>query len=183
MVFGRKNITVDIVKHEHANMESFPFRYGMHFEKTTQLDLFNCRNYSWQIYEKKFEVEANFVSQKNQIETGRFVIKVTKYPNPKVKTVMRDDTETEFHLSSLIKSLRENGEISPADLIDWHPLYLSGQANTFAKFAALFYEKKQNSRNKNIAKILSQAKDAASEKYKILLITKEQELLRTKSCK
>ena len=165
-------------------MESFPFRYGMHFEKTTQLDLFNCRNYSWQIYEKKFEVEANFVSQKNQIETGRFVIKVTKYPNPKVKTVMRDDTETEFHLSSLIKSLRENGEISPADLIDWHPLYLSGQANTFAKFAALFYEKKQNSRNKNIAKILSQAKDAASEKYKILLITKEQELLRTKkSCK
>lgn len=41
MAFEKSKFIVDVVKHEHANMDSLPFRYGIHFEKTVQLDLFN----------------------------------------------------------------------------------------------------------------------------------------------
>ena len=59
MRYGSSKL-VDVVKHEHA-MDSFPFRYGIHYEKTTALDLFNCKNYEWQEFEVKFKVDANFV--------------------------------------------------------------------------------------------------------------------------
>ena len=45
---GKPEILVDIVKHEHANMDSFPFRYGIHYERNTKLQLFNCENHEWQ---------------------------------------------------------------------------------------------------------------------------------------
>ena len=95
MAFEKSRFVADVVKHEHANMDSFPFRYGIHFEKTVQLDLFNCKNFVWQEKDIKFEVEANFIGNDAKIENGLFIIRYTDYPNPKVVTVMRNEIETE----------------------------------------------------------------------------------------
>ena len=113
MKYGSPKLLVDVVKHEHANMDSFPFRYGIHFERTTRLDLFNCKNYEWQEFEVKFKVEANFVGKNGVIEKGIFIIMYTDFPNPKVVTVIREGIETEIHLSSLLKSLRKANTITP----------------------------------------------------------------------
>ena len=50
MVFGSTNLTVDVVAHHHANLDSFPFRYGIHYPKTTALNLYDCEDYEWEIH-------------------------------------------------------------------------------------------------------------------------------------
>ena len=60
MIFGSQNLTVDVVAHHHANLDSFPFRYGIHFPKTTALKLYDCKDYEWEIHNKKFKVLAKF---------------------------------------------------------------------------------------------------------------------------
>lgn len=60
MIFGSTNLTVDVVAHHHANLDSFPFRYGIHYPKTTALNLYDCENYEWEIHNKKFKVSAKF---------------------------------------------------------------------------------------------------------------------------
>ena len=182
MKYGSPKLLVDVVKHEHANMDSFPFRYGIHFERTTILDLFNCKNYEWQEFEVKFKVEANFVGKNGAIEKGIFIIMYTDFPNPKVVTVMREGIETEIHLSSLLKSLRKANTITPQKLIELHPLYIAGEANTFEKLAARLYSAENSTAlsNEELEAIKIEAKREAEEDYKknLLELEKENERIR-----
>ena len=41
MDFGKDIILVDVVKHEHANMDSFPLRYKKHFSVNQEIKLIN----------------------------------------------------------------------------------------------------------------------------------------------
>ncbi len=173
MKYGSSKLLVDVVKHEHANMDSFPFRYGIHYEKTTALDLFNCKNYEWQEFEVKFKVDANFVGNNGNVEKGIFIIRYTEYPNPKVVTVMRHGIETEIHLSSLLSSLRKENKITPQKLIELHPYYISGEANTFEKLAQKLYSK--NISNQELEKIKNDAKQQAEENYRKTLLELENE--------
>tara|TARA_B110000503_G_scaffold119813_1_gene181938 strand:- start:66 stop:1013 length:948 start_codon:yes stop_codon:yes gene_type:complete len=177
MKYGSPKLLVDVVKHEHANMDSFPFRYGIHFERTTRLDLFNCKNYEWQEFEVKFKVEANFVGKNGVIEKGIFIIMYTDFPNPKVVTVIREGIETEIHLSSLLKSLRKANTITPQKLMDLHPLYIAGEANTFEKLAARLYSgnNKTTIANDELETIKIEAKRQAEEDYKKTLLELEKE--------
>ena len=177
MKYGSPKLLVDVVKHEHANMDSFPFRYGIHFERTTRLDLFNCKNYEWQEFEVKFKVEANFVGKNGVIEKGIFIIMYTDFPNPKVVTVIREGIETEIHLSSLLKSLRKANTITPQKLMDLHPLYIAGEANTFEKLAARLYSgnNKTTIANDELETIKMEAKRQAEEDYKKTLLELEKE--------
>ena len=109
-MFGAQSLYADVVQHHHANLDSFPFRYGIHFSKTTSLKIFNCRNYKWQVNGEKFEVLADFVGKNEKIESGLFILAITDFPNPRVVTVMRNDVEAEFFLSKLLRSLRESGK-------------------------------------------------------------------------
>lgn len=175
MAFEKSRFVADVVKHEHANMDSFPFRYGIHFQKTVQLDLFNCRNFKWQEKDKRFEVEANFVGNNGVIESGFFIILYTNYPNPKVKTVIRKDIDTEYHLSALLRGLREEGNLTPEDLLNLHPKYLSGEANTFYKLSKVIHQSSDiNVSKNNLNEIIANA----DKEYKDLLerMKKTQEL-------
>ena len=137
---GKPEILVDIVRNEHANMDSFPFRYGIHYERNHKLQLFNCENHEWQESKVILKVNANFRGKNHDIEKGKFILMYKDgYPNPKVVTVIREDIETERLLSSLLKSLRKAYKITPQKLIDLHPLYKEGKANSFDKLAEILY--------------------------------------------
>ena len=183
MLFGNDKLLVDVVKHEHANMDSFPFRFGMHFNRTTQLELFNCHSYEWQNFDVKFKVEANFFGKNRQLEKGKFIIMITDHPNPKVVTVIREDIETEIHLSSLLSSMRKANKITPEDLLELHPFYLSGEVNTFDKLAERFYKggfEKTEKENIEIESIRLEAKNQAKFQYEKIIneLKKESERIR-----
>ena len=175
MAFGKSKFIADVVKHEHANMDSLPFRYGIHYKKHTPIDLFNCQNFKWQEKDKRFEVEASFVGNNGVVENGFFIILYTNYLNPKVKTVIRKDIPTEYHLSTLLRGLREEGNLTTEDLLNLHPKYLSGEANTFYKLSQVIH--KSSDINVSVNK-LNEIIANADKKYKELLerMKKTQEL-------
>ena len=68
-------IKVYIHHKEHANLDSFPLRYGYYYEENTLLDLYNCTNW----YEKykgqeneQFLVDANFLDPEGNEKKGHF---------------------------------------------------------------------------------------------------------------
>ena len=48
---------------------------------------------------------------------------------------MRNEIETEHHLSALLTGLRKEGKLTPYDFLKLHPKYLSGETNTFYKLS------------------------------------------------
>ena len=68
-MFGSQSLNVDVVYHHHANLDSFPFRYGIHYKETTSLKLFNCKDYKWQKNSEKFEVERVLLAKKEELRT------------------------------------------------------------------------------------------------------------------
>lgn len=182
MSFGSQSMLVDVVAHHHANLDSFPFRYGLHFPKTTALKIFNCKNYEWEIHNKKFKVVGSFVGKNDKIEEGTFVLWITDYPNPRVGTVMRNEIETEYFLSELIKSFRKAGKITTRDLLDWHQFYLNGEANTFEQFSALYYSTKMEDRTDPEAQLfLKETLARANQEYEKLIAEKDQTIAKLKA--
>ena len=138
-----KEFEVDILANEHANLDSFPFRYGLHNKNNWKLKLFNCHNFEWQKHPIKFLITASF-NGPNGIEQGRFVIFDNGYKNPKVGTVWREDKVSERLLSQYLRSAREEGRLTVYDLLNLHKLYVSGEANTLDKLARILYEKEEH---------------------------------------
>ncbi|MDC0433153.1 hypothetical protein OAL88_00550 [bacterium] len=153
---SRKLHWVDVVAREHANMDSLPFRFGMHFKTDAQLLISNLTNITPGKKGDGFvEVDATFeipdwnktfvdsgVSSDliNGLHTGHLVlVKKTRATSFfKLATIWRNDSEDEFYLSELMKRLRKAGDLTPEILIELHPRYLSGELSTMeALFSAL----------------------------------------------
>jgi len=169
-------ILADVVAHEHANLDSFPFRYGFTYPQTTQIDLFNCRNHKWQIEDIKFEVDADFVTPEGNRETGHFILMFTQHKNPKVVTVWKNDQESEFFISKLLTSMRKKGKISPRQLIEMHPLYAAGEANTFEDLARIIAAREfEPARKQELERLGRIAKSEARLEFKELIAQLESE--------
>jgi hypothetical protein len=141
MSFNEKNMTVVVMPSEHAALDSFPLRYGIRFsdEEKTQIDLFDCKDHK-ETRNKRLKVTANFIGQDDEILTGRFILSDQNPPRT-VVTVIRPDNESEDSLSDLLTLLRKKKKISVEDLLEWHPLYLKGAANTFEQLIELIGKK------------------------------------------
>jgi hypothetical protein len=168
----RMTKTVVIKQNEHANLDSFPLRYGFVFEKDTQLEI-HCdpstlRPDKNPKYKNRYNVITKFTNPtNNRTERGVFYLINNQnnkfYDNDKVITVIRylDEAENEHHLSEVLKSLRISNEITPQDLIKFHPLYMTRQLSTHADLIRILAEKKST---KEILKIQSIA-DQAIQRY------------------
>lgn len=168
----RMTKTVVIKQNEHANLDSFPLRYGFVFEKDTQLEI-HCDPSTLSPdknpkYKNRYNVIAKFTNPtNNRTERGVFYLINNQnnkfYDNDKVITVIRylDEAENEHHLSEVLKSLRISNEITPQDLIKFHPLYMTRQLSTHADLIRILAEKKST---KEILKIQSIA-DQAIQRY------------------
>ena len=167
--------TVVIKQEEHANLDSFSLRYGFVFEKDTLLEIHcdpstlkpdkNPKNKDF------YNIIAKFVNpSNNRTERGVFYLINNQnnkyYEHDKVVTVIRylDDTETEHHLSEVMKSLRKSKVITPEWLIKMHPLYMDRKLKTHADLIELLVEKKSNVEILGIQSIA----DKALERYKKL---------------
>jgi hypothetical protein len=167
--FGRNTFKVDVIAREHANLDSFPFRFGMHHHQNWSIVLFNCQDFEWQIHPKKFLVTASFSGNDGRAESGRFVIWDNGHTNPKVGTVWREDKDSEFLLSQYLRSAREDGRLSVNDLLELHPLYLNGEANTLDKLARILYERESlPTRRAELEKTRMQAISEAEKQYEKL---------------
>ena len=120
-------ITVKVKKDEHANLDSFPYRYGFSGSKDFNLKL----NYELKITPAgKRRINVKKAKFKNpdtgNIEIGNFVLEGNI-----VVTVIRHDIKTEATISKVITVLRKHKYITVDDLINYfHPLYLNGDIET-----------------------------------------------------
>ena len=120
-------ITVKVEKNGHANLDSFPYRYGFSGSKDFNLKL----NYELKITQAgKGRINVKKAKFKNpetgNIEIGNFVLERNI-----VVTVIRHDIKTEATISKVIRVLREHEYIIVDDLINYfHPLYLNGEIET-----------------------------------------------------
>ena len=120
-------ITVKVEKDGHANLDSFPYRYGFSGSKDFNLKL----NYELKITQAgKGRINVKKAKFKNpdtgNIEIGNFVLEGNI-----VVTVIRHDIKTEATISKVISVLRKHKYITVDDLINYfHPLYLNGDIET-----------------------------------------------------
>jgi hypothetical protein len=127
-----EKINVTVKRTAHANMDSLPLRFGIHF-KTDQiltLNVFNNMGRDPQRHDR-FHVEANFKDPTNpdSLEmSGHFVLeKMAGTDLPALVTVWRNERNTEWGLSSTMTNLRRDGFVNVEQLLEMHPLYLAGK--------------------------------------------------------
>ena len=137
-MFG-SNIKVHIPANQHANLDSFPIRYGYYYKENTIIDLYNCTNWSEKFKGEENEqtlVDANFLDPEGNEREGHFVLFNKSMQHPKVGTVWSRDTSTEYMLSEHLKELRKNNQVNQDYLVKIHPYYLNGEANSVAGLIA-----------------------------------------------
>ena len=171
--------TVNIIHKRHANLDSFPLRYGFSFSSDSTLEL-TYRDSSLKpdkTFKDRYNIIADFKNPKNNnTENGRFYLlnqhKNHSASHDEVVTVIRTtgDTQTEHHLSAVIRSLRESGDISVAELIEMHPFYLKGDIKKHGDLIKILVQKKSSDEILRIQNIV----DNSVEKYDKLKLENEQ---------
>lgn len=123
-----------VIATDHANQDSLPLRYGLHFAKDARIDLTNIRFlYTDYQYSDRFHVEADFQDGGRKRVTGHFVIGNKRgVETPVVITVWSGDVKTEMRLSEVMIALRKRGVMTSEMLLSLHPLYADGKVNTAA---------------------------------------------------
>jgi len=164
----RMKKTVVIKQNEHANLDSFPLRYGFQFDRNTNLEIL-CDPSTLNPdknpkYKDRYNIIAKFINPtNNRTERGVFFLINNQnnkfYDNDKVVTIIRylDEAETEHHLSEVIKSLRISKDLTPHDLISLHPQYMTRQLSTHSDLIRILAEKKSGEEILKIQSIADQA--------------------------
>jgi hypothetical protein len=127
---------VIVKKEEHANLDSFPFRYGF-----SSLEDFNLLiQYDSKPIIQKFgsqeRLRVNNAKFTNPIsgltEEGSFVlIREHVEDHYRVVTVIRKDQNVEKSLSDALKIFRKHKYVSVEELVNYfHPLYMGGEIKT-----------------------------------------------------
>ena len=113
-------IKVVVKSAEHANLDSFPFRYGYSFENDSSLLITVTSNENSKDKDR-IVVKGSFKlpNSKNKIHLGKFVILKN---SGIVATVIRlnHDEGSEYNLSKTLRKLREDGDIDTATLIQMY---------------------------------------------------------------
>ena len=157
---SHRDLEATVIARDHANCDSLPLRYGMHFECDAVLPLRRTRFlYTDYQFSDRFHIEAEFDGADGSPVTGHFVIgsKVGQ-SRPVVITVWRHDLNTETRLSEVMKLLRRSGFITPKDLLALHPLYDSGEITSHADLVQQLALKMSAGR---VADMETEAKSAA----------------------
>jgi len=154
---------VEIFCERHANLDSFPLRYGFSFKKNALLNLV----YDKQVEQGKkpgsYSVVAEFINPvTKETEKGLFHImnKFKEGTEDEVMTVIRDltskDIKIENELSSVVRSFRIAGELTVKELIKMHPLYINGKIKKHVDLYEYLFQKRSSSEIKNIEKIIAE---------------------------
>ena len=142
---------VNIFCKRHANLDSFPLRYGFSFSNNTTMELTYDQSTLKpdKAYKDRYNLIAQFTNpENNKLARGRFYL-INEHKNQAVEydevaTVIRTsgDIKTEHHLSAVIRSLRESGDITVNELIQMNPLYVNGKIKKHSDLLKILVEKK-----------------------------------------
>ena len=174
---------------EHANLDSFSFRYGFYFSEDTNLKLLNVTEINDERIrdpEKKLAVRASFnLPGKSKPLQGKFIL--LKSSNS-VVTIIREGGvfKTEELLSETLRKLRIDGDITPDDNIEMYKnnikTHLEVIRHLSEKIGGIKVKKAEDEANLKIEKIAealritSQRADSAENRVKEV----EEELARYK---
>ena len=163
---------VIVKKDRHANLDSFPFRYG--FSETDDFELiieYNSKPFV-QNHGSQQRLKIDKAKFKNpitdDIEEGDFVLeREAQDEYYSVVTVIRTDKNIDKTLSQALKLFRKHKYVTVDDLINYfHPLYLKGKIKTHHDLKN--YLIKLNSNNEeNVNKIELVLKSAYKEIEKL----------------
>lgn len=127
-----KTYNVTVKKIAHANMDSLPLRFGVHFkvDQVLTLNVINEMGVDPQ-HSERFHVEAMFKDPENVDSAdmfGHFVLEQRLGEKlPSLVTVWRNDRDTEWGLSTTMTKLRRAGFLTVEQLLEMHPFYLAGK--------------------------------------------------------
>lgn len=130
-------LSVIVKKSSHANFDSLPLRFGIHFEADETLELTEVKELGKDpSIPDRFHVEAKFSdprSLNSPEHFGHFVLAQNPQETlPVLVTVWRGDRDTEWGLSNTMTALRKDGFLSVQHLLEMHPLYLQGRVTDSA---------------------------------------------------
>ena len=127
-----KTYNVRVLKSAHANLDSLPLRFGIHF-KADQVLVLNVDKEMGEDpqFRDRFHVEGKFKDPTNphsKEQLGHFVLEQKPSDrDPSLVTVWRNDRDTEWGLSTTMTNLRKDGFVTVDQLLDMHPLYMAGK--------------------------------------------------------
>lgn len=136
---GRSEIRVQVLSEEHANCDSLPLRFGVHFPSDKVVTLKRPRFLKVDpTYPDRFHFGACLLCEDGREHSGHFVIGERRgFTDPVLVTVWcSDDLDTEHRLSEVMTALRKRGLLTPQMLLEWHPLYRQGRLATHADLVA-----------------------------------------------
>ena len=167
-------LIVVVKKNQHANLDSFPFRYGFSENKDYKLSI---------VYDSKPKVLNGRFGQRLLINNAKFINPITgeneegnfvlvrdaEELHYSVVTVIRSDKNVDKSLSKALKIFRQHKYVTVDQLINYfHPRYIEGKIKTHHDLKK--YLIKLNSDNKEqINEIESVLKDAYNEIEKLEL--------------
>jgi len=127
-----KTYNVIVKKFAHANMDSLPLRFGVHFKTDQVLNLTVVKEMGVDPqHSERFHVEAMFKDPENSDSAdmfGHFVLEQRLGEKlPSLVTVWRNDRDTEWGLSTTMTKLRRAGFLTVEQLLEMHPFYLAGK--------------------------------------------------------
>lgn len=156
---------VRVLKSAHANLDSLPLRFGIHFKADQILVLNVVKEMGADPqFRDRFHVEAKFKDPANPDSKevfGHFVLEQgPRDRDPSLITVWRNDRDTEWGLSSTMTNLRKDGFLTVEQLLEMHPLYLAGEV---ADSAGLVKHLSVNIAKKDIARFEDAAAKARAD--------------------
>ncbi len=186
---------VAVVSGDHANCDSLPLRYGIHFQSDAVITLKRVEiSRKPQFKQDRVALDAYFNDSAGNEQFGHFIIgERSGFNKPVLVTVWSHDANTEEHLSDVMSSLRKRGVLSPAALKELHPKYLNGSLRTHDDLVLLLATRMSMEQVKQMKEVVANSvkltneviaeRDAAltqatqvTERLKIVTVEKDQAL-------
>jgi uncharacterized protein YeeX (DUF496 family) len=113
---------VKVQNNGHANLDSFPFRYGFTYDGTIRIELKNL-GIKGDVIDNRYHVDANFLNPNtNRTEKGHFVLIDDELNTVVTVWGFGQDNKTETRLSETLRSARVRGKITTDDMMKMHGL-------------------------------------------------------------
>ncbi len=141
-------LTVIVIATDHANCDSLPLRFGIHFKTDSTITLHRVEVlYQDTKYLDRFHVEVWYMDHNENEQSGHFILGVRRgFDDLVLVTVWRHDSNTESRLSEVMSALRIQKFLTPEILLDLHPFYREKLICTSAdlvKYLTKYFTEKQ----------------------------------------
>lgn len=123
---------------EHANLDSLPLRFGLHFSDDTQVEIYGLTDLGADDrFSDRHHYEGFIRHPSEPLQEGlfgHFVVGYRQRGNYRaLVTAWRNSSQDdEYFLSNTLRNLREDGILNPAMLLRMHPHYLNKEINSSA---------------------------------------------------